>query len=222
MNLSRDTLWIPSFLFTASLSGISKVSLDRSQIVLCLSVCPWALKGESGIVKEEEGGRKKSHSISWTDHWSGWLWHVMTQTASFLPVLSRHWPYKWCCRFPPYAIKHGVKQDGVLSPPPPHICTSTEKTLCSFHSLLSPFRKEKQIIAAVFSLMVLSIYCLPLYLFLPCLCFIASCECWSEARSWSFPNRCLGAYRPRLCPYLWPSASCILSLACLRVGIYFT
>lgn len=70
--------------------------------------------------------------------------------------------------------------------------------------------------------MVLSIYCLFFCLFLPCLFFIASCECWSEARSWSFPNRCLGAYRPRLCPYLWPSASCILSLACLRVGIYFT
>lgn len=100
---------------------------------------------------------KKSHSISWTDHWSGWLWHVMTQTASFLPLLSRRWPYKWCCRLPPYAIKHGVKQDGVLSPSNvqqhPH-------SLCSFRSLLSPFRKEWQITAAVFCLMLLSIYCL--------------------------------------------------------------
>lgn len=115
MNFSPDTLWIPSFLFTARLSGVSKVSLDRFQIVLCLSVCPWAPKGESWIVKDG-GEKKKSHSISWTDHWSGWLWHVMTQTASFLPLLSRRWPYKWCCRLPPYAIKHGVKQDGVLSP----------------------------------------------------------------------------------------------------------
>lgn len=159
--------------------------------------------------------RKKSHSISWTDHWSGWLWHVMTQTASFLPLLSRRWPYKWSCRLLPYAIKRGVKQDGVLS------CSYAQRhpdTLCS---VPSPFGKEKQITAAVSSGMVLSTY--PLFsLFLPCLCFIASCECWSEARSWSFPNRCLGAYRPRLCPYLWPSASCILSLACLRVGIYFT
>lgn len=153
MNFSPDTLWILSFLFTAWLSGIFKVSLDRFQIVLCLSVCPWALKGESRIVKEE----KKSHSISWTDHWSGWLWHVMTQTASFLPLLSRHWPYKWCCRLPPYAIKHGVKQDRVLSP---SYVQQHPDSLCSFHSLLSPFRKEKQITAAVFCLMVLSIYCL--------------------------------------------------------------
>lgn len=36
----------------------------------------------------------------------------MTQTASFLPLLSRRWPYKWCWRLPPYAIKHGVKQEG--------------------------------------------------------------------------------------------------------------
>lgn len=68
--------------------------------------------------------RKKSHSISWTDHWSGWLWHVMTQTASFLPLLSCRWPYKWSCRLPPYAIKHGVKQDGVLSQ---LICTAAPR-----------------------------------------------------------------------------------------------
>lgn len=134
-----------SFLFTAWLSGISKVFLDRFQIVLCLSVCPWAPKGESGIVKRRRGG--KSHSISWTDHWSGWRWHVMTQTASFLPLLSRCWPYKWCCRLPPYAIKHAVKQDGVLSPScaprhPPQL------------SSLTFFRAEKQITAAVFSLVV--------------------------------------------------------------------
>lgn len=138
MDFSPDTLWILSFLFTARLSGVSKVSLDRFQIVLCLSVCPWALKGEIGIVKD----RKKSHSISWTDHWSGWLWHVMTQTASFLPLLSRRWPYKWCCRPPPYAIKHGVKQEGVLSP------SYVQQHLGTWQKL------------AVFSLMVLPIYCL--------------------------------------------------------------
>lgn len=212
MNFSPDTSWILSFLFTARLSGVSKVSLDRFQIVLCLSVCPWAPKGESGIVKEE----KKSHSISWTDHWSGWLWHVMTQTASFLPLLSRRWPYKWCCRLPPYAIKHGVKQDGVLSP---LIRAAAPSAVFAPRSHLS---EKKSRLQRQFSLWWFCPYTVFFLLFLPCLCFIASCECWSEARSWSFPNRCLGAYRPRLCPYLWPSASCILSLACLRVGIYFT
>lgn len=218
MNFSRDTLWILSFLFTARLSGVSKVSLDRFQIVLCLSVCPWAPKGESGIVKEEG---KKSHSISWTDHWSGWLWHVMTQTASFLPLLSRRWPYKWCCRLPPYAIKHGVKQDGVLSPLIRAAAAAPRHRLQLSLPALT-FQKRKADYSASFLsdgfVHILSFFSS----FLPGLCFIASCECWSEARSWSFPNRCLGAYRPRLCPYLWPSASCILSLACLRVGIYFT
>lgn len=218
MNFSPDALWIPSFLFTARLSGVSKVSLDRSQIVLCLSVCPWAPKGESGDSKRWRG--KKSHSISRTDHWSGWLWHVMTQTASFLPLLSRRWPYKWSCRLPPYAIKHGVKQDGVLSP---LICAAAPRHPLQRSLPALTFRKRKADYSGSFLcdgfVHILSFFFLS---FLPCMCFIASCECWSEARSWSFPNRCLGAYRPRLCPYLWPSASCILSLACLRVGIYFT
>lgn len=78
-------------------------------VFVCLSLGPERREWDS------KRRKKKSHSISWTDHWSGWLWHVMTQTASFLPLLSRRWPYKWCCRLPPYAIKHGVKQDGVLS-----------------------------------------------------------------------------------------------------------
>lgn len=198
MNFS-DTLWILSFLFTARLSDISKVFLDHFQIVSCLSVCPWAPKGESGIVKRRRE-KKKSHSISWTDRWSGLLWHVMTQTASFLPLLSRCWPYKWCCRLPPYAIKHAVKQDGVLSPfkratarahPPAAF------TLCSHLS-----ETKKEITGVFFSLIVLSIYFFFFSSSIPSLCFIASCECWSEARSWSFPNRCLGAYHTRLCPYL--------------------
>lgn len=178
-------------------------------VFVCLSLGPERRERDS---KRE----KKSHSISWTDHWSGWLWHVMTQTASFLPLLSRRWPYKWCCRLAPYAIKHGVKQDGVLSP-----SYVQQRPHCSSRSLASPFGKEKQM-QRRFSLRWFCPYTVFFLLFLPRLCFIASCECWSEARSWSFPNRCLGAYRPRLCPYLWPSASCILSLACLRVGIYFT
>lgn len=145
----------------------------------------------------------------------------MTQTASFLPLLSRRWPYKWCCRLPPYAIKHGVKQDGVLSPLIRAAAAAPRHPLQL--SLPAPtFQKRKADYSGSFLsdgfVHILSFFSS----FLPGLCFIASCECWSEARSWSFPNRCLGAYRPRLCPYLWPSASCILSLACLRVGIYFT
>lgn len=127
-------------------------------VFVCLSLGPERREWDS----KKRG--KKSHSISWTDHWSGWLWHVMTQTASFLPLLSHCWPYKWCCRLPPYAIKHGVKQDGVLSP---SYVQQHPDTLCSFNSLLSPFGKEKKIIAAVFSLMVLSIYCLSFFFFTP-------------------------------------------------------
>lgn len=86
-------------------------------VFVCLSLGPERREWDS------KRRKKKSHSISWTDHWSGWLWHVMTQTASFLPLLSRHWPYKWCCRLPPYAIKHGVNRIGFY---PPHTCSSTQ------------------------------------------------------------------------------------------------
>lgn len=43
---------------------------------------------------------------------------------------------------------------------PPSYAQQHPDTLCSVHSLLSPFGKEKQITAAVSSVMVLSIYCL--------------------------------------------------------------
>lgn len=172
MNFSSDTLWILFLVYCLTvrhLQGLSWPLLDCF-VFVCLSLGPEKREWDSKRRKE----KKKSHSISWTDHWSGWLWHVMTQTASFLPLLSHHWPYKWCCRLPPYAINHGVKQDGVLSP---LYVQKHPDSLCSFHSLLSPFRKEKQITAAVFCLMVLSIYCLFFFLlFHPCLCFIASCE----------------------------------------------
>lgn len=144
MNPSPDTLWILSFLFTAftvrRLQGLSWPFPDCF-VFVCLSLGPERREWDS---KRKRGEGKKSHSISWTDHWSGWLWHVMTQTASFLPLLSRCWPYKWCCRLPPYAIKHAVKQDGVLSPPHQH-----PDARCSFHSLTFS-TKEKQI--TVFSL----------------------------------------------------------------------
>lgn len=133
-------------------------------VFVCLSLGPerreWDSKRRWGWVEGWRGERKKkSHSISWTDHWSGWLWHVMTQTASFLPLLSRRWPYKWCCRLPPYAIKHGVKQDGVLSPSYVQRRPDSSLQLSLPRSHLF-FGEEKQITAAVFSLMVLSIYCL--------------------------------------------------------------
>lgn len=47
------------------LSGVSKVSLDRFQIVLCLSVCPWAPKGEGWIVKDGEK-KKPFHFLDWS------------------------------------------------------------------------------------------------------------------------------------------------------------
>lgn len=114
-------------------------------VFVCLSLGPERREWDS---KKKEGG-KKSHSISWTDRWSGLLWHVMTQTASFLPLLSRCWPYKWCCRLPPYAIKHAVKRDGVLSP----FKRATAFTLCSHLS-----ENKKEITGVFFSLIVLSIY----------------------------------------------------------------
>lgn len=126
------------------LSGISKVFPRCFQILLYLSVCPWALKGKSRVIKgkkdkkiktEQQGEGGGSHSISWTDRWGGRLWHVMTQTASFLPLLSRRWPYKWCCRLLPYAIKHAAGWGFI----PFHTC----RTVCSFQSLLSPFGKRK-------------------------------------------------------------------------------
>lgn len=211
-----NPLFLVYYLTVRHLQGLSW-PLPDCFVFVCLSLGPERRERDSKRGRRRE--KKKSHSISWTDHWSGWLWHVMTQTASFLPVLSRHWPYKWCCRFPPYAIKHGVKQDGVLSP---LIFAPAPRNSLQFPTPCSHLSEKKSRLQRQFSLWWFCPYTVFFHLFLPCLCFIACCECWSEARSWSFPNRCLGAYRPRLCPYLWPSASCILSLACLRVGIYFT
>ncbi len=120
-------------------------------VFVCLSLGPERRERDS------KRRKKKSHSISWTDHWSGWLWHVMTQTASFLPLLSRRWPYKWCCRLPPYAIKHGVKQEGVLSPS--YVQQHPDTLQLSLPALT--FRKRKaDYSGSFFSLMVLSIYCL--------------------------------------------------------------
>lgn len=84
---------------------------------VCLSLGPERRDCKMKETKKiKKNRRRRSYSISWTDRWGGWLWHVMTQTASFLPLLSRCWPYKWCCRLLPYTIRHVTEQDGALSP----------------------------------------------------------------------------------------------------------
>lgn len=52
----------------------------------------------------------KSHSVYWTDHQCSPLWHVMTQTASFLLFVSMAGRYRWCCQEAPYTIRHSVMQ----------------------------------------------------------------------------------------------------------------
>lgn len=101
----------------------------------------------------------------------------MTQTASFLPFLSRRWPYKWCCRLTPYAIKHGVKQDGLLYA---HTCTSG--SCCTPLQPAFTFGRTKRNENVRFlSDGFVFFWALP-----PCLCFYAFCECWSESRGRSF------------------------------------
>lgn len=183
-------------------------------VFVCLSLGPERREWDS---KRKEKKKRPFHFLDWSLKRVALTCHDSNSIIS--ATLSRHWPYKWCCGLPPYAIRHGVKQDGVLSP---LICAaaSVAFTPCP-HLSEKKSRLQRQF---SLSLWWFSSYTVFFFspLFLPCLCFIASCECWSEASGSSFPNRCLGAYHPRLCPYLWPSASCILSLACLRVGIYFT
>lgn len=85
------------FLFTILLSVSPQGLSFFNQIGIVLCLCLWSSNAE------------KSHSISWTDHQSGRLWHVMSQTASFLPLLSRPGSYWWCCQVSSNAIKHSVK-----------------------------------------------------------------------------------------------------------------
>lgn len=116
MNFSPDTLWILSFLFTARLSGISKVSLDRVQIVLCLSVCPWALKDKNGIVKKKKKQKGKK-AIPFPGL-------IIEALGSDMSWLKQHHFCHSCLATdltndavgsPPDAIKYGVKQEGLPS-----------------------------------------------------------------------------------------------------------
>lgn len=149
LNFSSNTPWILFVLFTIGLSGISKVFLDHFLIVLCLSVCPSAPERQDckigggipfpGLITEADGS-----DMSWLKR------HLFCHSCLAADLTN---DAVGCCHMPLGTSRNRM---GVYPLSYVQECPDADSAASTRFAHL--FDKEKQITAAVFSVIVLPAY----------------------------------------------------------------